>query len=108
MEIRAIYSYKDVSGGTKVIYYISSGFYFLMSCICLYVYFIIVTDITFPSIQYQLLVKIVLYIQPIYGLPVTFVYWYSKKKRKKYIYIHCCELTVPAVTWVLRHKLGYM
>ena len=40
----------------------------------IYVYFIIVTDITFTSIQYQLLVKIVQYIQPIYGLPVTFVY----------------------------------
>ena len=23
-------------------------------------------------------------------------------------YIHCCELTVPAVSWVLRHKVGYM
>ena len=40
-----------------------------------------------------------------YGLPVTFVYWKSKKKNKRYIYIHCCELTVPAVTWVLRYKL---
>ena len=59
-----------------------------------YVYFfIIVTDIAFTSIQYQSLVKIVQYIQPIYGLPVTFVYWYSKNKKKKYIYIHCCELT---------------
>ena len=51
-----------------------------------YVYFIIVTDITFTSIQYQSLVKIVQYIQPIYGLPVTFVYWYSKNKRKIYLY----------------------
>ena len=40
-----------------------------------------------------------------YGLLVTFVYCKSKKKKKRYIYIHCCELTVPAVTWVLRHKL---
>ena len=43
-----------------------------------------------------------------HGLPVTFVYWKSKKKNKRYIYIHCCELTVPAVTWVLCHNLGYM
>ena len=53
----------------------------------IYVYFIIVTVITFKSIQYQSLVKKVQYIQPIYGLPVTFVYRYSKNKNKKYISI---------------------
>ena len=50
--------------------------------------------------------KIVGYIQPLYGLPVAFVYWYSKHKKKSYFYIHCCELTVPAVTWTLRDMVG--
>ena len=67
--------------------------------ICLYVYFIIVTDITFTSIQYQSLVKIVQYIPPIYGLPVTFVYWYSKNKNKKiYISIHCLYHATLVIT----------
>ena len=26
-----------------------------------------------------------------YGLLVTFVYWKSKNKNKRYIYIHCCS-----------------
>ena len=41
-------------------------------------------------------------------VPVTFVYRYSKNKKTRCVYIHCCELTVPAVKWVLRHKLGYI
>ena len=72
----------------------------------IYVYFIIVTDIPCTSIQYQSMMKIVY--PAYYGLPVTFVYWKSKKKNKRYIYIHCCELAVRAVTWVLRHKLCSM
>ena len=29
-----------------------------------------------------------------------------KNKKKRYIYIHCCELTVPAVTWVIACDTG--
>ena len=30
------------------------------------------------------------------------------KKKNAYIYIRCYELTVPAVTCILRHMLGYL
>ena len=49
----------------------------------LYVYFIIVT---YSYNMYEHTISIVgQYIQPLYGLPVTFIYWYNKKK-KLYFY----------------------